>query len=143
MQRKCVGTLLLISFIGSCLYGCTPSFTTAIPDGPHRVGVRIENLTIDERAIRLVVWYPAQPEDGAEPHMFESMVLPFIVPGLKIPRPGGFSVHFYEKARAYKDYSAAFFNCCNQTRSKRSRFITLFHTAMKSCRNFSWESSHA
>ena len=30
----------------------------------------------------------------------------------------------------------------DQARSKRSRFITLFHTATKSCRNFSWESSH-
>ena len=30
----------------------------------------------------------------------------------------------------------------DQERSKRSRFITLFHTATKSCRNFSWESSH-
>ena len=29
-----------------------------------------------------------------------------------------------------------------QARSKRSRFITLFHTSTKSCRNFSWESSH-
>jgi hypothetical protein len=27
-------------------------------------------------------------------------------------------------------------------RSKRPRFITLFHTATKSWRNFSWESSH-
>jgi hypothetical protein len=32
--------------------------------------------------------------------------------------------------------------CYDQARSKRSRFITLFHTATKSCRNFSWESSH-
>ena len=32
--------------------------------------------------------------------------------------------------------------CDNQARSKRSRFITLFHTATKSCRNFSWESLH-
>ncbi len=38
-------------------------------------------------------------------------------------------------------------NCCfcesfiNQARSKRSRFITLFHAATKSCRNFSRESS--
>jgi len=31
----------------------------------------------------------------------------------------------------------------DQERSKRSRFMTLFHTATKSCRNFSWESSHA
>jgi len=31
---------------------------------------------------------------------------------------------------------------CNQARSKRPRFITLFHTATKSFRNFSWESSH-
>ena len=31
----------------------------------------------------------------------------------------------------------------NQERSKRSRFITLFHAATKSCTNFSWESSHA
>ena len=29
------------------------------------------------------------------------------------------------------------------TRSNRSRFITLFHTATKSCTNFSTESSHA
>jgi len=27
-----------------------------------------------------------------------------------------------------------------QARSKRSRFMTLFHAATKSCRNFSWES---
>ena len=33
-------------------------------------------------------------------------------------------------------------SCSDQARSKRSRFITLFHAAMKSCRNFSWESSH-
>jgi hypothetical protein len=31
----------------------------------------------------------------------------------------------------------------DRVRSKRSRFITLFHAATKSCRNFSWESSHA
>jgi hypothetical protein len=30
----------------------------------------------------------------------------------------------------------------HQARPKRSRFMTLFHTAMKSCRNFSRESSH-
>jgi hypothetical protein len=30
----------------------------------------------------------------------------------------------------------------DQARSKRSRFITLFHAATKSCRNFSWESSY-
>jgi AcrR family transcriptional regulator len=30
----------------------------------------------------------------------------------------------------------------DQARSKRSRFITLFHAATKSCTNFSWESSH-
>ena len=30
----------------------------------------------------------------------------------------------------------------DQVRSKRSRFITLFHAATKSCRNFSWEPSH-
>ena len=30
----------------------------------------------------------------------------------------------------------------DQARSKRSRFITLFHTATKSCTNFSSESSH-
>jgi len=30
----------------------------------------------------------------------------------------------------------------NQARSKRSRFMTLFHAATKSCKNFSWESSH-
>ena len=34
-------------------------------------------------------------------------------------------------------------SCYDQARSKRSRFITLFHTATKSCRNFSRESSHA
>ena len=32
--------------------------------------------------------------------------------------------------------------CYDQARSNRSRFMTLFHTATKSCRNFSWESSH-
>ncbi len=32
--------------------------------------------------------------------------------------------------------------CCDQERSNRSRFITLFHTATKSCTNFSSESSH-
>ncbi len=32
--------------------------------------------------------------------------------------------------------------CYDPERSKRSRFITLFHTATKSCRNFSWESSN-
>ena len=32
--------------------------------------------------------------------------------------------------------------CFDQARSKRSRFITLFHAATKSCTNFSWESSH-
>ena len=34
-------------------------------------------------------------------------------------------------------------SCYAQARSKRSRFITLFHAATKSCRNFSWESSQA
>jgi hypothetical protein len=29
---------------------------------------------------------------------------------------------------------------CAHARSKRSRFITLFHAAIKSCRNFFWES---
>ena len=33
--------------------------------------------------------------------------------------------------------------CHDQARSKRSRFMTLFHAATKSCRNFSWESSEA
>ena len=33
--------------------------------------------------------------------------------------------------------------CYDRARSKRSRFMTLFHAATKSCRNFSWESSHA
>ena len=32
--------------------------------------------------------------------------------------------------------------CYDQLRSKRSRFIILFHTATKSRRNFSWESLH-
>jgi iron(III) transport system permease protein len=31
--------------------------------------------------------------------------------------------------------------CCDQARSKRSAFITLFQAATKSCRNFSWASS--
>ena len=34
-------------------------------------------------------------------------------------------------------------SCYDQARSKRSRFIILFHATTKSCRNFSWESSHA
>ena len=33
--------------------------------------------------------------------------------------------------------------CYDHARSKRSRFITLFHAATKSRRNFSWESSLA
>ena len=39
--------------------------------------------------------------------------------------------------------AGAFLACDAQARSKRSRFMTLFHAAMKSCTNFSWESSLA
>jgi len=31
---------------------------------------------------------------------------------------------------------------CYDARSKRSRFMTLFHAATKSCTNLSWESAH-
>gem|GEM_PF-4010351 len=34
-------------------------------------------------------------------------------------------------------------SCYLQARSKRSRFMTLFHAAMKSRTNFSFESAHA
>jgi hypothetical protein len=33
-------------------------------------------------------------------------------------------------------------SCHDQARSNRSRFMTLFHAATKSCRNFCWASSH-
>jgi len=51
---------------------------------------------------------------------------------------GGFAAQTTQKSSCPK-----FTLGSDQARSKRSRFITLFHTATKSCRNFPWESSHA
>jgi hypothetical protein len=52
--------------------------------------------------------------------------------------PVVYAYHFCRPVRSHRRRS-----CHDQARSKRSRFITLFHAATKSCTNFSWESSEA
>lgn len=49
-------------------------FHTSEPDGPYKLGVRIEMLELMGREMRMVVWYPAVYMEGTEPHVFKNGV---------------------------------------------------------------------
>jgi predicted dienelactone hydrolase len=45
-------------------------FHTSPPDGPYPVGVKLIDLDFEGRRLPVVIWYPAQKVEGAEPYVF-------------------------------------------------------------------------
>jgi len=47
---------------------------TPPPDGPYRVGVRIDYIEMQGRKMPVMTWYPAQPAEGAKPYLYNTKI---------------------------------------------------------------------
>ncbi|KAF2666734.1 alpha/beta-hydrolase [Microthyrium microscopicum] len=57
------------SFGARLLEPCNPPVMTANATGKHRIGIRRETLSFDNRQLNVSWWYPGTPASGSKPHV--------------------------------------------------------------------------
>jgi len=72
MNMKKISIALMLCLIGSSAHASIVK--TVAPDGPYKIGVRIESIQMQDRVANALVWYPARPGTAAEPYIYNTRV---------------------------------------------------------------------
>ena len=72
--RTIVITICLATVIAIWLQKGTSVVKVVAPDGPYRVGVRIEHVAYQDRTIPVMFWYPARVQTGEVPYSYPTKV---------------------------------------------------------------------